>query len=248
MIDHGTLAAELLAEADAILRLVAPDECPPWSAPLPLSFEALGMDAGIRPILHGFSAAGLDNFAAWHFSSPAIKSRPVFAINTSRIVEDARDQASALAIARSTAAHELAHAVARTYPDAIDDPAGFIARVTADVESATFEPRSPAAHDGRWWRRYTLLVARMIKATPDAAPLGYYAIAGVAYGFCRGGADHDHGATDAAKWLVAAASTPDYMIGPIAEVAARPCPKFDSLLAHVSHATTSAPAVAAYSS
>ena len=48
--------------------------------------------------------------------------------------------------------------------------------------------------------------------------------------------------------IAAATMTPDYMTGPIAEVASRPAPWFDELLAHFPPATTSAPAVAASSS
>jgi hypothetical protein len=73
-------------------------------------------------------------------------------------------------------------------------------------------------------------------AAPPLAPLREYVATVQAYGY---------GAVKPAEWLAAATITPDYMTGPIAEVATRPAPWFDELLAHVSPASTSAPAVAA---
>ena len=249
MIDHdGTLAARLQADADAILRLVAPDDCPVWSPSLVLAFDAIGVDSNIQPTLHGLSAAGLDNFAAWHFDNPALRGRPVFAVNVARIIRDAGSEESAFAIVRDVSLHELSHAVERTYSASLDDPAGFIAGAVAYITSASFEPRAPSSHDAGWWRRYSLLIARTVEAAPDLAPVGQYAVAGSSYGFCRGGEGADRLATDAAKWLNAARSTPNYMTGPIVEVASRPAPWFDELLAHVSPATTSALAVADSSS
>lgn len=244
----GTLTARLLAEADSILRAVAPDDCPAWSPTLAVSFDAIGVDPGIQPTLHGFSATGLDNFVAWHFDKPTLRGRPIFAVNVARIVHDSASEESAFAIIRDVAAHELAHAVARTYPATLDDPAGFIARIVADITSPSFESRSPASHDAGWWRRYSVLTARMVAAAPDLAPVGHYAIAGSLYGYCRGDEGADRLATDAAKWLNAARSTPDYMAGRLAEVAARPCPKLDALLDQFTPATPASPAVAAVSS
>jgi hypothetical protein len=243
--DNGTLVARLQADADAILRLVAPDDCPVWSPSLVLAFDAIGVDSNIQPTLHGLSAAGLDNFAAWHFDNPALRGRPVFAVNVARIIRDAGSEESAFAIVRDVSLHELSHAVSRTYSATLDDPAGFIGRVTAEVTSASFEPRSPASHDAGWWRRYSVLIARMVEAAPDLAPVGQYAVAGSSYGFCRGGEGADRLATDAAKWINAARSMPNYTTGRIAEVAARPCPKFDNLLDQFCLSTAAAPAVAA---
>jgi hypothetical protein len=246
MIDNdGTLSTRLLADTDAILRLVAPDDCPAWSPPLAITFAEIGIASSLQPTLHGFSATKLDNFAAWHFNNPALLGRPVFAINVAKIIQDAASEESAFAIVRDVAIHELSHAVSRTYSATLDDPAGFIGRVTAEVTSASFEPRSPASHDAGWWRRYSVLIARMVEAAPDLAPVGQYAVAGSSYGFCRGGEGADRLATDAAKWISAARSTPNYTIGRIAEVAARPCPKFDNLLDQFCLSTAAAPAVAA---
>jgi hypothetical protein len=247
MIDNGTLSTRLLTDADAILRLVAPDDCPAWSPSLVLGFNAIGVDANIQPTLHGFSATRLDNFAAWHFDNPALLGLPVFAINVERIIQDATSEESAFAIVRDVSVHELAHAVARPYSATLDDPAGFIAAVTAYITSASFEPRAPASHNAGWWRRYSTLVARAVDAAPELAPVGQYAVAGISYGFCGGGEGADLLASAAAKWLVAAQSTPHYKAGPIAETASRPCPKFDRLLDQFSIATTSTSAVTAIS-
>jgi hypothetical protein len=242
MIDNGTLSTRLLTAADAILRLVAPDDCPAWSPSLVLAFNAIGMDSNIQPTLHGFSAAKLDNFAAWHFNNPTLLNRPVFAINVARIIHDAASEESAFAIARDVSLHELSHAVERTYSATLDDPAGFIAGAVAYITSAAFEPRAPSSHDAGWWRRYSVLIARTVEAAPDLAPVGQYAVAGSSYGFCRGGEGADRLATDAAKWLNAARSTPNYTTGRIAEVALRSCPKFDNLLDQFSLSTAATPA------
>lgn len=247
MIDNGTLAVRLLAEADSILRRHAPDDCPTGSPTLAVSFDAIGVDPGIQPTLHGFSATGLDNFAAWHFDKPTLRGRPIFAVNVARIVHDAASEESAFAIIRDVAAHELAHAVARTYHATLDDPAGFIGRVVADITSPSFESRSPVSHDAGWWRRYSVLTARMVADAPDLAPVGHYAIAGSLYGFCRGDVGADRLATDAAKWIRAAQATPDYQTGRLVEVAARPCPKLDALLDQFTPATKASPAAAAVS-
>jgi len=249
MIDHdGTLAARLQADADAILRVVAPAECPPFSATLVVPFHAIGMDTDIKPSIFGFSVTGFDNFAAWHFDDCTLVGRPVFALNPAQIIKAEYNESSALAAARDVAAHETAHAIARKFPDTIDDPKGFIDRVTAELTSASFEPLSPASHNPAWWRRYSMLIARMKAIAPKLAPLGHYARAGIAYGFCRGGEENDHGRSDADKWITAAQATPDFMVGPILEVVARPCPQFDALLNQFHPSTTTAPAVAAYSS
>jgi hypothetical protein len=71
---------------------------------------------------------------------------------------------------------------------------------------------------------------------PATAPLREYVSSAQSYGY---------GAVDPNEWLAAVSMTPDYMVGPIAEVASRPSPWFDELLAHVSLSTAAAPAVAA---
>jgi len=70
----------------------------------------------------------------------------------------------------------------------------------------------------------------VVEAAPAVAPVGHYAVAGSSYGFCRGSEGADQLATDAAKWITAVRSTPDYSTGRLVEVATRPCPKFDALL------------------
>jgi len=236
MIDSdGSIAAQLQTAADEIIRLVAPDECPPESPSLVLSFATLGIgeDVGI----HGFSAVGLDVFAAQRFDNPKFRGRPVFGINFGKIAARHGSEAESLELARETAMHELAHSVIKGTVETISDD--FIEKIVAEFQSPGRIPFAPAYHGPGWWRRFSRLVARAMTAGPTLAPLREYVSTVQAYGY---------GAVKPAEWLAAATMTPDYMTGPIAEVASRPAPWFDELLAHVSHATTSAPAVAASSS
>jgi hypothetical protein len=238
MIDHdGTLAAQIQAEADAILRVVAPDECPAWSPPLVIPFAALGVDDDLEIL--GFSSPGLDVFAAWRFDDETLRGRPVFGFNAKRIADNARTEAEAMERARDIAIHELAHSCIRYSPDTVDDLDGFITRVVAVFKSSDHVPFSRALHGPAWWRRYSTLVGRALAMAPAMAPAREYVSSAQAYGY---------GAVDPNEWIAAVWMTPDYMVGPIAEVATRPAPRFDKLLAKVVPASTTATAVAAYSS
>jgi hypothetical protein len=241
-----TLDARVQAAADEIIRLVAPDECPAWSPTLAMTFDEIGMDDERIANILGVSATRLDNYVAWKFSRSLAMGRPIFAINPPAIIRYTQtDECGALMKARDTAVHELAHAVYRPYPATINDPATYIDRVLKELTDGSTDKRSHDDHDRLWWRTYTLLVARMFTAAPELSPLGYYAFAARQYGYCPNGDDHSVLTDNAAKWVVAAQFTPDYMTGPIAEVAARSCPRFDALLDQFRPASTSPPAVAA---
>lgn len=229
-----TLDARLQAAADEIIRLVAPDDCPPGSPTLVLPFAEIGIEEDLRII--GFASPGLDVFAARRFGNPAFRGRPVFAINFKKIATQYANEAQALELARETALHELAHSSIKGTVETISDD--YIDTIVAEFQSPTHVPFEPAYHGPGWWRRFSTLVARAMTAPPPLAPLREYVSTVQAYGY---------GAVEPAKWLAAATMTPDYMTGPIAEVATRPAPWFDELLTHVSHAITSPPAVAASS-
>jgi hypothetical protein len=235
--DDGTLPARLQAEADAILRLVAPDECPAESPPLVLPFAAIGVDDALdeRGIL-GFSAMGLDVYAAWRFDDPTLRGRPVFAFNAQRIADTASSEAEAMELAREVALHELAHSCIKPALDTVDDLDWFIARVVGSFTSSDYVAYSRPMHGPGWWRRFTTLVGRVLTVAPAIAPTRHYAASARVYGY---------DAVGPAEWLAASWMQPDYMVGPVVEVASRPAPWFDELLAHVSLSTAAAPAVAA---
>ncbi len=221
-----TVADQLLREVDALLRVIAQDDCPPGTSRIAFSFSELK----IPPVgsVCGFVHPKLHQLAADVLRDPALVGRPVFAIDVDRLAPMRFDDA--VASARSTAMHELAHAVALPCGDGSIDT--LIASLTASLSSPSLDVLDPKNHDAAWWRRYMTLAARLDYVALQLVPTREIEAASRLYGFSRG--------ATASQWIAAASATPGLHAGPIAEVAARACPAFDQLIDNLASDSVSA--------
>lgn len=215
-------ARRLLADCDAIYRVIAHADHPAASPRLVWGFREVGIDPSFRPRMNGASITGLDAYLAWHTRDDDHHGRPSVLVNVDAVLADVGgDEGRAAAVLRGTTFHEAAHAVVRPYPPTLNAPETFIDRAIEYVNSSDFETGGPAHHDGRWWRRFVTLVARCRRLVRPLAPIDDLAAAARHYGYSG---------VPVERWLDAAATTDGYLDGPLADVAARPCPPFDELL------------------
>lgn len=229
-------------EIDALVRVVAPIEHPPGAASLVLTFRETGIGSGFCRPLRGFSADGLDRYAAWLRRDDSLAGRPVFAVGIERILDDSKtlrndgpswsDVEAATEAARGVSLHELAHAVqARlSRPREEIDPEAYPDWLRKQFSAIAENLNATESHGPGWWRTYVVLVARAKSAASKIAPVASLRKCVATYGYGK--------PEDADEWIAAAATDPGYLDAPLAEIPSRSCPGFDELLARVRPAKT----------
>jgi hypothetical protein len=216
--------AYLLRQADAYLRVVAPTECPHWSACLVVTYDELEIDAAVDgEDSRGLSVRGMDRFAAWLRQDDTLVGRPVFALATGRVPPTL----GGLVELRRTSLHELAHAVLDRQADRDFnfDPPAYRPWLHERVRSARPTFGSKRGHGPDWWRVFMTLVARGETIASRLMPIETVEPWVSMYGYSAAG--------NARQWVDAAKSDPDYLDLPLVELPARNTPAFDELLARL---------------
>lgn len=224
------IVSGILRDIDYYLRAVAPVEHPCGAAPLAIDYRELLVDDEVDGgDTRGLSALGLDRWAAWIRKDESLVGRPVFALAVERALADAKDSSTpALVRLRSTALHELAHAIEDRETDATRniDPETFVPALHRNLRAQRPAYRSRNQHGPRWWRTYLVLVARGTVIAPKLLPVSYLDPWVEMYGYAVAG--------DARRWIDAARTDAELLDLPIVDAAARRVPALDELFDIVS--------------
>jgi len=226
----------MVRQVDAYLRVVAPTECPRWSACLIVDYVDLKIDKAVDgEDSCGLSAHGMDQFAAWLRQDDTLVGRPVFALATGRV----SPTLEGLVELRRTSLHELAHAVLDRQADrefSVEPPV-YRSWLHERLRKARPTFRSKNGHGPDWWRVFITLVARGETIASRLMPIETVEPWVSMYGYSAAG--------NARQWVDAAKSDPDYLDLPLVDLPARNMPAFDELLARVPHAIPDTPSCVA---
>ena len=224
--------AYIVRQVEAYLRVVAPTECPQWSAGLVVTYDELKIDKAVdSEDSRGVSAHGMDRFAAWFRQDDTLVGRPVFGLATGRVPPTL----AGLVELRRTSLHELAHAVLDRQADRDFnvEPPVYRSCLHDRLRAALPTFRSTTDHGPAWWRVFVTLVARGETIASRLMPVDTIEPWVSMYDYSAAG--------NAREWVDAAKSDPDYLDLPLVDLPARNTPAFDELLARVPHAIPDTP-------